>query len=48
VAIHNDIISRRGKKRFSIRIKSTMKVWRTYYIEMRGCNLKIKEKEGNA
>jgi hypothetical protein len=29
----------RKEKKSSIKIKSTMNVWKTYYIEMHGCNL---------
>jgi hypothetical protein len=36
------------KEKIKIKIKSIMNVWKTCYIEMHGCNLKVKEKEKNA
>jgi hypothetical protein len=38
VAIHDTIISRKGKEKSLIKIKLAMTVWRINYIEMSGCN----------
>jgi hypothetical protein len=38
----------RKKIKSSIKIKPVMNVWWICYIEMHGCNLQVKGKEGNA
>jgi len=38
MVMHNTMNLRKGKKS-SIKINLVMNVWKTWYIEMRGCNL---------